>query len=122
MDNVNCKYFGECGACRVYEGGYEHQLALKVEVNKERFKFFYSGSISIFKSPQKNYRSRSEFKIWHIEDQIHYAMNHIDKKSIVLIDECPQVTQPIFDLMPKLLKAIKENNIDVKLFGADFLS
>lgn len=122
MDNVNCKYFGECGACRVYEGGYEHQLALKVEVNKERFKFFYSGSISIFKSPQKNYRSRSEFKIWHIEDEIHYAMNHIDKKGIVLIDECPQVTQPIFDLMPKLLKAIKENNIDFKLFGADFLS
>jgi len=119
---VNCKYFGECGACRVYEGGYEHQLALKAEVNKERFEPFYSGNISIFKSPQKNYRSRSEFKIWHVEDEIHYAMNHIDKKGIVLIDECPQVSQPIFDLMPKLLKAIQENNIDFKLFGADFLS
>lgn len=119
---MNCKYFGKCGACRVYEGGYEHQLALKVEVNQERFKSFYSGDISVFKSPQRNYRSRSEFKIWHIEDEIHYAMNHIDKKDVVLIDECPQVTKPIFDLMPKLLKSIKENNIDFKLFGADFLS
>ncbi len=119
---MNCKYFGECGACRVYEGGYEHQLALKVEVNQERFKSFYSSNISVFKSPQRNYRSRSEFKIWHIEDEIHYAMNHIDKKDVVLIEECPQVTKPIFDLMPKLLKTIKENNIDFKLFGADFLS
>ncbi|OHE09502.1 MAG: tRNA (uridine(54)-C5)-methyltransferase TrmA [Sulfurimonas sp. RIFOXYD12_FULL_33_39] len=119
---MNCKYFGECGACIVYENGYEHQLFLKLEVNKERFSPFFSDEISVFKSLQSNYRSRSEFKIWHIEDELHYAMNHIDKNGVVLIDECPQVSKPIFDLMPKLLMAIKENNIGFKLFGADFLS
>lgn len=119
---MNCKYFGECGACKVYEGGYEHQLALKLELNQERFLPFYGGDISAFESPRTHYRSRSEFKIWHDGDTLHYAMNHIDKKGVVFIDECPQVSRSISVLMPKLLKAIKERDIGFKLFGADFLS
>jgi tRNA (uracil-5-)-methyltransferase len=119
---LDCKYFGECGACRVYENGYEAQLHEKEELNKERFFEYYRGNISVFKSPESHYRSRSEFKIWHVEDVIHYAMNHRDKKGIVLIEECPQVNLHINALMPKLLVAIKEKNIDYKLFGADFLS
>ncbi|MGE4397515.1 MAG: tRNA (uridine(54)-C5)-methyltransferase TrmA [Sulfurimonas sp.] len=119
---MDCKYFGECGACRVYEGGYEHQLSLKADINQERFRPYYDGSISLFRSPQSHYRSRSEFKIWHTDDDIHYAMNRIDKNGVVLIDECPQVSEPIFSLMPKLLDAIKKHDIGFKLFGADFLS
>lgn len=119
---MECKYFGECGACRVYENGYEAQLSDKLELNKERFLPYYSGEISVFKSPQQHYRSRSEFKIWHVEDDIFYAMNHIEHKGVVLVDECPQVNEYISELMPKLLKAVKEYDIDFKLFGADFLS
>lgn len=119
---MNCKYFGQCGACRVYDGGYERQLSLKVDLNQERFKPYYNGDISVFRSPQSHYRSRSEFKIWHKEDELHYAMNHIDKTGVVLVDECPQVSEPIAALMPKLLGAIEKNNIGFKLFGADFLS
>jgi tRNA (uracil-5-)-methyltransferase len=119
---LNCKYFGECGACRVYENGYEPQLDDKVALNKERFSSYYDGNISVFKSPESHYRSRSEFKIWHTGQEINYAMNHVDKKGVVLIDECPQVNEHISVLMPKLLKAIKEKDIGFKLFGADFLS
>jgi len=119
---MNCKYFGECGACRVYEDGYDAQLVQKLELNKDRFEKFYSGEISIFKSTEQNYRSRSEFKIWHLGDEIHYGMNHIEKKGVVLVDECPQVNSYIMELMPKLLKAIKSYNIGFKLFGVDFLS
>jgi len=119
---LECKYFGECGACRVFESGYDGQIEQKIELNKDRFKDFYSGNISVFRSPTSHYRSRSEFKIWHIDDDIHYAMNHIEKKGVVLIDECPQVNIHISQLMPKLLKAIKEKDIGFKLFGADFLS
>jgi len=122
VGNVNCKHFGECGACKVYEGGYEHQLALKLELNQERFKPFYNGNISAFESSHAHYRSRSEFKIWHDGDELHYAMNHIDKTGVVLVEECPQVSRPISALMPKLLKAIKDRDIGFKLFGADFLS
>ena len=119
---MDCKYFGECGACRVYENGYEAQLNEKKELNQKRFEPFYNGNISLFKSPDSHYRSRSEFKIWHLDDEIHYGMNHIKHKGVVLVDECPQVNEHILALMPKLLLAIKEKDIGFKLFGADFLS
>ncbi|WP_321778221.1 tRNA (uridine(54)-C5)-methyltransferase TrmA [Sulfurimonas sp.] len=119
---MQCKYFGECGACRIYEDGYEAQLDYKLKLNKQRFKPFYKGDILACKSPESNYRSRSEFKIWHKDDEIHYAMNHLEHKGVVLVDECPQVNIHIFKLMPKLLKSIKNQDIDFKLFGADFLS
>ena len=119
---MDCKYFGECGACRVYENGYEAQLNEKKELNKKRFQAFYDGEISLFKSPDSHYRSRSEFKIWHLDDEIHYGMNHIEQKSVVLVDACPQVNEHIAALMPKLLPAIQEKDIGFKLFGADFLS
>lgn len=119
---MECKYFGQCGACVVYENGYENQLSQKLDLNKGRFSSFYTDEITVFKSPQNHYRSRSEFKIWHIEDEIHYAMNHVDKKGVVLVDECPQVNEHISSLMPKLLESIKDKAIGFKLFGADFLS
>jgi len=119
---LDCKYFGQCGACSVYDKGYEGQLQEKIERNTERFKKYYSGSIEIHRSPQEHYRSRSEFKIWHVEDDLFYAMNHQDKKGVVLIDFCPQVNEHIAALMPKLLNAIKEKALGFKLFGADFLS
>jgi tRNA (uracil-5-)-methyltransferase len=119
---LDCKYFGECGACRVYEDGYEAQLMQKVALNKARFKKYYAKEIDVFKSPQEHYRARSEFKIWHVDDDIFYAMNHQKHKGVVLIDACPQVNEHIAALMPKLLDEIKEHNLGFKLFGADFLS
>ena len=49
---MNCKYFGECGACRVYENGYESQLNEKKELNQKRFeemKETYNKYISKYK-------------------------------------------------------------------------
>ena len=119
---MECKHFGECGACRVYESGYSGQLADKIALNQERFKEFYKGDISIFESPDAHYRSRSEFKLWHEGDAIYYAMNNATKDGVVFVEECPQVNQHIAALMPKLLKLLKEKDIDFKLFGVDFLS
>ena len=120
---MDCKYFGECGACVVYENGYDSQLKKKLDLNKERFLPFFNANIEVFESPQSHYRSRCEFKLWHIDDEIYYAMNNVDKsKNVVLIDSCPQVNTFINALMPKLLKLIKIKNIDFKLFGIDFLS
>jgi len=119
---LDCKYFGVCGACRVYEDGYEAQLNNKKLLNQERFKKFYQGDISVYKSPQTHYRSRSEFKIWHDGDEIHYAMNHSEHQGVVFVDECPQVNEYIAKLMPKLLDRIRVKKIDFKLFGVDFLS
>ena len=119
---MDCKYFGECGACRVYEDGYKGQLDGKLTLHKEEFSKFYDGDIAVFESPEQHYRYRSEFKIWHDGDEIHYAMNHQEKGRVVFVEECPQVAQPIANLMPKLLKEIKEKEVGFKLFGVDFLS
>ncbi|MDF1877122.1 tRNA (uridine(54)-C5)-methyltransferase TrmA [Sulfurimonas sp. SAG-AH-194-L11] len=119
---MNCKHFGECGACIVYENGYEGQLKDKINLNKERFSHFYDGKMSVFESPDQNYRSRSEFKLWHDGDEIRYAMNNASKNGVVFVEECPQVNKYISELMPKLLKSIKEAEIGFKLFGIDFLS
>ncbi len=119
---MDCKYFGECGACRVYEGGYKAQLDKKLEINKKRFAPFFSGNISVFQSLDEHYRARSEFKIWHDGDVLRYAMNHKEHKGVVFIDVCPQVNNFIAKLMPKLLEGIEKKELGYKLFGADFLS
>jgi len=117
-----CKHFGECGACKVYEGGYETQLHDKLELNRERFLPFYQDEIAVFESLDAHYRARSEFKIWHDGDELRYAMNHQEKGRVVFIEECPQVNEHIESLMPKLLSAIDKKKLGLKLFGADFLS
>ncbi|WP_415395857.1 tRNA (uridine(54)-C5)-methyltransferase TrmA [Sulfurimonas sp. CS5] len=119
---MDCKYFGECGACRIYKDGYEGQLSEKLEINRDRFLNFYKKDISVFKSSDSHYRSRSEFKIWHKDDDIYYGMNHLQHKGVVLVDDCPQVNEFIHALMPKLLISIIDKDIGYKLFGADFLS
>ncbi len=132
---MECKYFGECGACRVYENGYEAQLSDKVALNRERFSSFYSGEISVIESPQEHYRFRSEFKIWHLkgtsslsltahtsDNEIQYAMTNNEKNGVIFVDECPQVSEYISNLMPKLLDAISAHKIGFKLFAVDFLS
>ena len=119
---MECKYFGECGACVVFDKGYEGQLEDKIALNKERFSKFFDKNISIFRSLDTHYRSRSEFKLWHDGDEIHYAMNNATKDGVVFVEECPQVNEHIASLMPKLLVEIQKHAIGFKLFGVDFLS
>ncbi len=119
---MECEYFGICGSCRHYENGYEAQLDTKAARIQEQFASYYKGDIAVFASEQEHYRSRAEFKIWHVGDTMNYAMNALARKEVVLIDACPMVAAPIASLMPKLLQAIHEHKIGHKLFGADFLS
>ncbi len=119
---MDCKHFGECGSCRIYEGGYEAQLSQKAESIKTLFSDMYDGDIIPHTSPESHYRARSEFKVWHMGDDVHYAMNAREHKGVVLIEECPKVIEPIAALMWPLLERIKADKIDHKLFGIDFLS
>ena len=119
---MECKHFGECGACRLNDGEYDTQLQYKIALNKDRFASCFQGDIEVFRSDEEHYRYRSEFQIWHVGDEIHYAMHHQNRKGVVLIEECPQVSKPIAQMMPKVLEALKRYDLAHKLFGADFLS
>lgn len=119
---MNCKHFGTCGACRNYENGYAGQLSDKRARVQTMFKALYEKEVTVFSSPDSAYRARAEFKIWHDGDVMHYAMNSINRDGVVYIQECPQVSVTISNMMPKLLDAIEFYDLKFKLFGIDFLS
>ena len=120
---MECKHFGMCGSCKLYERGYEGQHLQKSETIKTLFSGMYYDEITPFYSPQSHYRARAEFKIWHVEDEIFYAMNPLERGAkVILIEECPMVIEPIEKLMWPLLESIKALGMGFKLFGVDFLS
>lgn len=119
---MNCEYFGVCGSCKLYDLTYDEQLEHKLLGVKELFSSIYQGDYDIAKSKESHYRARSEFKLWHVGDDITYAMNRLDKEGIVTINECPMVNENIVSLMPRLIEMIKAKKMDYKLFNIDFLS
>lgn len=119
---MQCEYFGICGSCRLYENGYDVQLQEKSENLVKQFAPYYQGKIDIYASDEERYRYRSEFKIYHDEGIVSYAMSRMDKQGSVTINGCSIVAQPIADVMTPLLEAICAANIQHKLFGIDFLS
>ena len=119
---MKCRHFGECGSCRHYENGYVAQLHDKFSRIEGMFAPFYNGKIEVFQSPDEHYRARAEFKVWHVGDESFYAMNAIENKGVVLLEECPKVLEPIAELMPRLLDMVKALQMEKKLFNIDFLS
>ncbi len=119
---MNCEHFGVCGSCKLYESSYDEQLASKLATVQEQFSTIYKGSFDVARSDESHYRARSEFKLWHKDDDIFYAMNTLDKQGVVTINECPMVNESIAELMPKLLEALQQKKMATKLFNIDFLS
>ncbi len=120
---MDCKYFGKCGSCVVYNISCNEQISRKKNKIKDQFSEFYTEDIEVFTSKDAYFRNRAEFRIWHNEDKISYAMNGFNKKDIVLINNCFIVEKKIFTLMPKILSFLQNNLIlKEKLFTIEFLS
>jgi tRNA (uracil-5-)-methyltransferase len=118
---MNCEYFKLCGGCTLGDKTYEEQLALKIDKEEVRFKEFYCGDIDIVKSEDGAFRDRVEFRIFHKQDNISYAMSDINKK-LLLIDSCSIVNKNIANIMDKLLYEIKDNELLKKrFFSVEFL-
>lgn len=119
---MQCDYFGICGSCRIYEEGYQGQLALKTQEIQEQFAPFFGGKISIFESREEHYRSRAEFKVYHDDEGSFYAMNRLENRGVVKIQNCSIIHENIAKIMQPLLALVKEYNLGYKLFGIDFLT
>lgn len=120
---MECNYFGICGSCKQYELSYEEQVQKKQTYIKELFEPLHVKSFETFISPEDHYRNRAEFRIWHDDDDIHYAMNQIEKKKVVLIESCPKVVKKIADLMTPLKEMIQNDEmLRNRLFSIEFLS
>ena len=119
---MQCEYFGICGSCRNYEEGYEGQLEHKVSTVQELFAPLYSGDITVCSSPSERYRSRAEFKIYHDDGGMSYAMSRLDRQGALKVERCSIVSPHIASVMEKLLTEISDLGIAHKLFGVDFLA
>lgn len=103
---------------------YLSQLERKTQRISEQFCGFSLPSIEVFESPREHYRMRSEFRVWHDEDDLYYVMfEKGNKHARIRIDECPMVSKQIEEMMFKLLEAIRPSEVlRRKLFQIDFLS
>ena len=105
---------------------YQLQLDAKIERIRNQFSKFNSPELEVFASPEQNFRMRAEFRIWHTEDDMFYAMFERDadqQKTVVRIDEFPIADQSINTLMPILLAELKSHDIlSKRLFEVHFLA
>ena len=91
---MNCKYFGSCASCTLYDKNYDEQLNYKIAREKDRFSSlidFSKIALDIIKSKDSNFRNRAEFRVWWEKDEneqkdiLSYAMNDFNKE-ILKID------------------------------------
>ena len=126
---MNCKHFGSCGSCGLFELGYQEQLNRKKMRVSALLSPFYQGELEIFDSSDAHYRARSEFRIWHEGDRCDYAMgkmpvNGVREKGAITIEECPKVIEPIEKRMWKLIEKINASQevLKKRLFAVEFLA
>lgn len=105
---------------------YQQQLDAKIERIQTQFAEFNPPSLEVFASPEQHFRMRAEFRIWHTEDDMFYAMFERDtnqQKTVVRIDDFPIADQSINTLMPILLAELKTNPVlSKRLFEIHFLA
>ncbi|MFT2111799.1 tRNA (uridine(54)-C5)-methyltransferase TrmA [Marinomonas sp. 2405UD68-3] len=103
---------------------YDSQLLEKVTTLETLFQELEMPEVEVFESAVSNYRMRAEFRVWHDDDVMYYAMfDSKDPRKPIRVDQFPVASVLINRLMPKLLDAVK--NIPVlrnKLFQVDFLT
>lgn len=102
---------------------YDYLLNLKINNLEKIFSCISLPAFEIYKSETLHFRMRAEFRIWHKNDEVFYAMNHPDKKTPYIIQEFPIGSKKINELMaPLLLEINKYNILKNKLFSIEFLT
>jgi len=120
---MECRYFGECGSCRLYDLNYVEQVELKKRRVKEQFVDYDVDNFEFFTSDDEHYRNRAEFRVWHEGDEIYYGMHRLSGKEILKIESCPKVDAQIYALMPELKEYIRQNSeLRNRLYSVEFLS
>ncbi|MCP4881754.1 MAG: tRNA (uridine(54)-C5)-methyltransferase TrmA [Gammaproteobacteria bacterium] len=107
---------------------YSQQLANKTSRLKQGFAelgdWASEGDLTVFESAPEHYRMRAEFRLWHTDDDLFYAMFPKGQKfNPIKIESFQPGSIRINELMLPLLEAIKESSsLRLKLFQMDFLT
>jgi len=120
---MECKHFGECGSCVLFDTPYQEQIKEKHSRVSGLLAPFYHQELECFYGDEHHYRARAEFRIWHEGDRCDYGMGNISKNGTITIEECPKVIKAIERLMKPLLESINANSLlKTKLFAIEFLA
>ena len=103
---------------------YPAQLATKVAQFKADFAPFGLPEPAVHSSETQHYRLRAEFRIWHQNERVFYAMFDPDNpKRPVMIEDFPAASTTICAAMPNLLRELEDSEgLRTRLFQANFLS
>ncbi len=103
---------------------YERQISEKIQLTKSQFSGFTDVDLEVFRSSITAYRMRAEFKLWHENGEIHYAMHEPGVKNRpYIIETFPIASKAIQTLMPKLRDELNRQPVlKQKAFQVEFLS
>ena len=103
---------------------YEALLAEKLAQFRLAFAPFAIPEPEVFPSAPEHYRLRAEFRVWHQDDELHYAMfDPENPKQPVMVDDFPMAAESICGLMPRLMARLRASQtLRGGLFQADFLA
>ena len=104
---------------------YQNQLDNKIA--KYRLSMEQAGvditEITVHRSAPLGFRMRAEFRVWHQDGQVFYAMNRPGEKRPYIIHDFPIGAPLIGKTMPLLLQALNSSAIlSRKCFSAEFLT
>ncbi|CAH0990105.1 tRNA/tmRNA (uracil-C(5))-methyltransferase [Sinobacterium norvegicum] len=103
---------------------YDQLLNDKVATTRALFDDVAMPEAEVFASDKQYYRMRTEFKVWHQDDELYYVMfNPAAAKKPVRVDSFPVAGEAINTLMPVLIEELKSSTtLRHRLFQVEFLS
>jgi tRNA (uracil-5-)-methyltransferase len=103
---------------------YSAQLTHKVDSFKRDFAPFKVPEPQVHASAPLHYRLRAEFRMWHQESQVYYAMFDSDEpKRPIVIETFAAACDTICAAMPRLREALQASAVlKERLFQANFLA
>ena len=103
---------------------YEALLDEKKQRIKTQFSRFTHPDLEIFSSPDKHFRQRAEFKIWHTESRCFHAMfERGSNNTPIEITDFPIASEAIVKLMPALLEELNQHDeLKRRLFQVEYLN
>jgi len=102
---------------------YTQQLEAKISRLTQLIQPYSPPPLAVFSSPDKHYRMRAEFRVWHEGDELYYIMFEPQSKTRISLEQFPVASQLINQAMPLVLAYVKTQPVlKQRLFQIDYLS
>jgi hypothetical protein len=105
---------------------YTQQLQGKKDYLKTLFAGLDVPEWEVYESPDKHYRMRAEFRIWHEGGEMFYAMFEKGQKasgaSLIRCDRFEAASEAVNRLMPELIAAAQSPELKKRWYAVEFLS